>query len=126
LDPEAVPRMRVHPYKKNNKLAYAIDVPVRGEYAFNVYAFKKDEPHNLNNAYAFLINSHGRHIDVGSDLSAFCRNATSESISLGTGIETSVSVVTIDSDLTSFVFFQKFLLFSSGLLFNVPTSICLP
>jgi hypothetical protein len=56
----------------------------------------------------------------GSDLSAFCRNATSESISLGTGIETSVSVVTIDSDLTSFVFFQKFLLFSSGLLFNVP------
>ena len=65
-DPEAVPRMRVHPYKKNNKLAYAIDVPVRGEYAFNVYAFKKDEPHNLNNAYAFLINSHGRHIDVGT------------------------------------------------------------
>jgi hypothetical protein len=46
-DPEAVPRMRVHPYKKNNKLSYAIDVPVRGEYAFNVYAFKKDEPHNL-------------------------------------------------------------------------------
>jgi hypothetical protein len=31
-----------------------------------VYAFKKDEPHNLNNAYAFLINSHGRHIDVGT------------------------------------------------------------
>ncbi|CAC5409821.1 unnamed protein product [Mytilus coruscus] len=65
-DPSAVPRMRVHQYRKNNKQAFAIDVPVRGEYAFNVYAIKRDEPEKLNNAYAFLINSQGRHIEVGT------------------------------------------------------------
>lgn len=65
-DPSAVPRMRVNQYRKNQKQAFAIDVPVRGEYAFNVYAIKKDEPEKLNNAYAFLINSHGRHIEVGT------------------------------------------------------------
>lgn len=65
-DPEAIPRMRVQQERQKRGQAFEVDCPVKGEYGFNVYAFRKDDPHKLNNAYAFLVNSDGRKIDVGT------------------------------------------------------------
>lgn len=65
-DPEAIPRMRFSPYRKGNKQGFSLDVPIQGEYGFNVYARRKNEPQKLINAYSFLVISHGRNISIGN------------------------------------------------------------
>ena len=62
---EAAERMRVIPKEEGSKQVFYLDLPIEGEYSFNIHAKKRSSPTKLYHAFAYLIQSTGRVIEKG-------------------------------------------------------------
>lgn len=64
-NPVAAERMRVVTKEDRSHQLYFLDLPIEGEYSFNLYAYKKNSSQRLHNAFTYLIHSTGRPIEKG-------------------------------------------------------------
>lgn len=64
-NPIAAERMRVITREEKNHQCYYLDLPVEGEYSFNLYAHKRSNNQRLHNAFSYLVHSNGRPIEKG-------------------------------------------------------------
>ncbi|KAJ8306537.1 LOW QUALITY PROTEIN: hypothetical protein KUTeg_017082 [Tegillarca granosa] len=65
-DIETPERLRVAPNIVNGRQAFALDLPLEGEYAMNVFGLLKNNPQKIHNIHALLVHSGGRPIQEGT------------------------------------------------------------
>ena len=64
-NPVAAERMRVVTKEDRSHQFYFLDLPIEGEYSFNLYAYKRSNAQRMHNAFTYLIHSTGRPIEKG-------------------------------------------------------------
>ncbi|XP_062591700.1 uncharacterized protein LOC134253171 [Saccostrea cucullata] len=73
-NPFAAERMRVVPKEERNHQCYYLDLPVEGEYSFNLFAYRKSNSQKIHNAFTYLVHSSGRPIEKGQAKGNTSRN----------------------------------------------------